>query len=243
MPKKTILYIDAMVDAECGKSFYNGVAEAVENCNFSSEIELETIRFNYGERQFSPRLMSELVRDFEADGVILSGSEKNTSELQNAWIQDYLFGLKRLIEDFPSMPIYGICFGHQALACAFGGETSRFSYRAGFESVVPSHMAKFHPVFSKYKVPLKIGVSHGDHVIRIPEDFHLVASSDYCEIQAMAHNTRPIFSTQSHPEITADIQRVGTEKADWGKYSASDFSTQDGPRFLSSIIDWIYQVS
>ena len=205
-----------------------------------SKLDLITVRFNYGERRFSPRLMAELVRDYDAEGVILSGSEKNTSEIQNAWIQDYLFGLGRMLEDFPNMPVYGICFGHQALACLFEGETSRFSYKAGFENITPSHMAKYHPVFSKFPGGLKIGVSHGDHVVRIPKDFYLLASSDYCDCQAIAHDTRPIFSTQSHPEITADIRRVGSEKEAWDQYSDDDFETQDGPRFLSSVFEWMH---
>lgn len=243
MPKKRVLYIDAMIDAECGKVFYNGVSEALENSSASSDLELLSIRFNYGERRFSPRLMSELARDHKADAIILSGSEKNTSEIQNAWVQDYLFGLDRLLADFPEIPVYGICFGHQALACLFGGETSRFSYRAGFQEIEPSHMAKFHPVFSKYERTLSLGVSHGDHVVRMPKNFHLVASSNYCDTQAMAHDTRPIFSTQSHPEITPDIVAVATEKKDWEKCTAEDFAAQDGPQFLSSVFEWFNEIT
>jgi GMP synthase-like glutamine amidotransferase len=238
--KHTIVYFDAMEDPACGEVFYNGILSGLEKSERArQELEVIPIRFNYGERRFSPRLMEELARECNAQGVILSGSEKNTSERQNAWVQDYLFGLGRLVESFPQMPVFGICFGHQALACLFGGETARFKYKSGFVSIKTSHQAPYHPIMKKFSPEYKMGVTHGDHVIRIPQGFHLLATSDYCDCQAMAHDTRPIFSVQAHPELTDEILKVSSEKEDWEKYSAEEFQTQDGPKFLAHVFEWM----
>jgi GMP synthase-like glutamine amidotransferase len=242
LAKKQILYFDAMVDPRCGASFYDGVAQALDSSESQNKLELVSVRFNYGERCFSPRLMAELVRDHNASGVILSGSEKNTSETQNTWIKDYLYGLHNMLETFPDLPVFGICFGHQALACLFGGETSRFAYRTGFEEIKPAHQAKFHPVMKQFP-SLTLGVTHGDHVIRVPSGFHLLATSDYCDCQALAHDTRPILSLQAHPEITKDILNVSDEKEFWQKYSDADFKTQSGPAFLKAVFAWMDEKS
>lgn len=238
--------MDAMVSPTAGQGMYDGVLDAHESSPFSDKSEVIPVRFNYGDRRFSPRLMAELVNDYQANAVILSGSEKNFSEEGNAWLQDYLFGLDRLFNEFPAMPVFGICFGHQAIARYFGGEIARFKYAGGLRSVEMRHMATFHPVFREFLKekklgdPLKLAVSHGDQVIRIPENFHLLASSEHCECQALAHDTRPILSTQSHPEFNYSIKQYTTDKQYWEHYTEEDFADQDGPRFLHLVFKWMH---
>jgi GMP synthase-like glutamine amidotransferase len=84
-----------------------------------------------------------------------------------------------------------------------------------------------------------MGVSHGDHVVRIPQYFHLIATIDYCDLQALAHDTRPIMSLQAHPEITSEILEVSSEKESWQHYSKEEFQTQDGPKFLVHVFEWM----
>ncbi len=236
--KSRLVYFDAMVDPDCGTAFFEGVQSALERSPLSKDFDLVPVRFNYGERPFSPRLMAELARDHDAAAIILSGSEKNTSETHNAWVRDYYFGLERLLEDDPERPVFGICFGHQALACLFGGETSRFSYRAGFTDIQLAHQGHRHPVLKNFP-KLRLGVTHGDHVVRVPQGFHLLATSDYCDCQALAHDTRPIFSVQAHPELTRDIRSVSTEKEFWEAVPDQEFAQQDGPRLLEGVFSWM----
>jgi GMP synthase-like glutamine amidotransferase len=236
--KPRLIYFDAMVDSAAGIMFFEGVQKALEKSPFAESFDLVPIRFNYGDRPFSPRLMAELSRDHDAQAIILSGSEKNTSEVQNAWVRDYYFGLERMLDDAPDRPVFGICFGHQAIACLFGGETSRFSYRAGFTDIQLAHQGTQHPVLRNFST-LRLGVSHGDHVVRVPPGFQLLATSDYCDCQALAHDTRPIFSMQSHPEITKEIREVATEKKSWDEVKDQEFETQDGPKLLEHVFAWM----
>jgi len=236
--KLRLIYFDAMVDPECGSAFFEGVQQALDGSPFSKDFDLVPIRFNYGERPFSPRLMAELARDYDAKGVILSGSEKNTTETQNAWVKDYYFGLERMLEDDPDRPVFGICFGHQALACLFGGETSRFAYKEGFTDIQLAHQGKLHPVLKHFPT-LRLGVTHGDHVVRIPQGFQLLAMSDYCDCQALAHDTRPILSVQAHPEMTTEIRNASSEKEFWEAIPDQEFRTQSGPKLLEHVFGWM----
>lgn len=236
--KARIVYFDAMVDADAGISFFEGVQRALDTSPYAKHFELIPVRFNYGERTFSPRLMAELARDHDAQGIILSGSEKNTTEVQNAWLKDYYYGLERMLADSPERPVFGICFGHQALACLYGGETARFAYRAGFESIQLAHQGQHHSVL-KHFPKLRLGVTHGDHVVRIPPGFQLLATSDYCDCQALAHDTLPILSVQAHPELTEEIRQVSSEKKFWGNVPDQEFRTQDGPNFLGQVFAWM----
>ncbi|MEO5667737.1 MAG: hypothetical protein ABIR96_06755 [Bdellovibrionota bacterium] len=238
--KMRLVYFDAMVDPECGFAFFDGVQRALEASPFAQDFDLVPIRFNYGERPFSPRLMAELARDYDAQAIILSGSEKNTTETENAWIKDYYFGLERMLEDAPDRPVFGICFGHQALACLFGGETSRFSYREGFTDIALAHQGTQHPVMKNFS-KLRMGVTHGDHVVRIPQGFQLLATSDYCHCQALAHDTRPLLSVQAHPELTAEIRACSSEKEFWKSIPDREFEMQDGSKFLESVFAWMKQ--
>lgn len=140
------------------------------------------------------------------------------------------------------LPVFGICFGHHAIAQIFKGEISRFQMELGFKDISLSHMASYHPALRKLKQStLSLGVSHGDQVIRKPAGFHLIASSDYCEVQGLAHDTRPILSLQSHPEITFDFQKVTRDQDIWGKYTEKDFKEQHGPQVLSHICEWLLE--
>jgi GMP synthase-like glutamine amidotransferase len=236
--KIRVVYFDAMVDPECGAAFFEGVQNALDRSPYAKDFDLVPVRFNYGERRFSPRLMAELARDHDAQAIILSGSEKNTSETDNAWVKDYYFGLERMLEDDHERPVFGICFGHQALACLFGGETARFKYREGFVDVRLAHQGTHHPVTKDFQ-QLRLAVTHGDHVVRIPQGFQLLATSDYCDCQALAHDTRPILSVQAHPEMTDEIRCCSTEKEFWCAIPDQEFQAQHGPRFLERVFAWM----
>lgn len=239
---KRIVYFDAMESDQTGPAFFEGAVRALESSKYSDSAELIPFRFNYGDRKFSPRLMLELARDAGANAIILSGSEKNVSETGNAWVNDYLFGLKNLLSKEEDLPVFGICFGHHALAQVFEGEVSRFQMELGFKEINLSHMASYHPALKNIDdTVLKLGVSHGDQIIRKPEGFHLIASSNYCEVQGLAHDTRPILTLQSHPEITPEFQKVTRDKEVWEKYSAQDFDEQHGPKVLSNICEWLLE--
>ena len=66
-------------------------------------------------------------------------------------------------------------------------------------------------------VPLLTGLSgtlhcfehHRGQLSAVPRGFRLLASRENCRVQMLAHESRPIFGTQFHPELQNDAHRDG----------------------------------
>lgn len=105
-----------------------------------------------------------------------------------------------IIERFyKEVPILGICLGQQLIAKQFGGEvrTADVGEYADSEIIVDDEdeiLKGVGPSFNAW-------VSHKDEVSRIPEDFKVLAHSETCDIEAMAHAKFPLYGVQFHPEV------------------------------------------
>jgi len=53
---------------------------------------------------------------------------------------------------------------------------------------------------------LKVWMSHGDKVTRLPDGFKLLASTPSCPIAGMADESRGYYGVQFHPEVTHTVQ-------------------------------------
>ena len=96
-------------------------------------------------------------------------------------------------------PILGICLGHQIIAKAFGGEVGS----AGMESYakIEINIKEENDIFKGLGDTMKVWTSHKDEVTKLPEGFKLLATSSICEIEAMKHETKPLYGIQFHPEV------------------------------------------
>jgi GMP synthase (glutamine-hydrolysing) len=45
-------------------------------------------------------------------------------------------------------------------------------------------------------------MSHGDQLSKIPEGFHVIGHTSTAPYAAIAHNTKPFYGIQFHPEVT-----------------------------------------
>lgn len=101
--------------------------------------------------------------------------------------------------------LLGICFGHQLLALALGGQTERAGQ--GWGVGVHSYRLLKAPV-QKAEAPshLKMLISHRDQVTRLPQNAQLLASSDFCPNAAFSLEDR-VLCFQGHPEFTHDFSR------------------------------------
>lgn len=103
-------------------------------------------------------------------------------------------------EFFTSIPILGVCLGHQIIAQAFGGKINR--------ALIPMHGKSsfiFHSrqsVMSDLAQPLKVGRYHSLIVdsIDFPECLEVLARSEEGEIMALQHKKYPTYGVQFHPE-------------------------------------------
>ncbi len=137
-------------------------------------------------------------------GIILSGSHASAYDEASLKVPSAVFEL--------GVPVLGICYGMQAMAQQLGGEVSYSDHREfGYAEVRARGHTDLLKDISDFTTPeghgmLKVWMSHGDQVTRLPEGFKVMASTDSCPIAAMADETRKFYAVQFHPEVTHTVQ-------------------------------------
>ncbi len=135
----------------------------------------------------------ELVRSFGPGGIIVSNGPGDPAVLTS---------VHSLIRSLSDLPIFGICLGHQCIAHAFGGSTSKLKF---------GHRGSNHPVYdSEMKRVLITTQNHGFAVDRVPEGFEVMqVELNDKTVEGMRHGSRPIFSVQYHPEASPGPHDAG----------------------------------
>lgn len=57
-------------------------------------------------------------------------------------------------------------------------------------------------LFQGLEDSMRVWMSHGDKLAKLPEGFHTIATSDNSEYAAIGHENKPIYGLQFHPEVT-----------------------------------------
>jgi GMP synthase (glutamine-hydrolysing) len=110
------------------------------------------------------------------------------------------------------VPVLGICYGMQAMAKQLGGEVSFSDHREfGYAEVRARGNTRLLNGIEDFRNAeshgmLKVWMSHGDKVLKMPEGFVLMASTPSCPIAGMADEARGFYGVQFHPEVTHTIQ-------------------------------------
>ena len=123
--------------------------------------------------------------------IILSGGPSSVYEPGAPTIDPRLFEL--------NIPIFGICYGFQAMAQALGGEvkntgTSEFG-RAHFTADTTSHL------FSGLDSQFDVWMSHGDCVSRAPTNFHVIGNTAHTPVAAFESDSGLLSGVQFPPEV------------------------------------------
>lgn len=106
------------------------------------------------------------------------------------------------------MPILGVCYGHQLLAHALGGEVvvNPSGRHAGTAHVHTTQAARGDALFGALPSELTVQVSHLQHVARLPEGAVLLAWAEGDPHQAFRIGQRA-WGVQFHPEFDASVSR------------------------------------
>jgi carbamoyl-phosphate synthase small subunit len=134
------------------------------------------------------------VRELDPDGVFLSNGPGDPAAV------DYAVRTIRDLAD-GTIPIFGICLGHQLLGLAFGGETVKLPY---------GHRGGNHPVRD-----LKTGqvlITSQNHGFAVRGEGTAIPGANQLEVthrnlndgtvEGVRHKDKPIFAVQYHPEAS-----------------------------------------
>ena len=81
-----------------------------------------------------------------------------------------------------NIPILGLCYGHQLIARFFGGEVKQGETRE--YGIAQVSIDYFKDIFSGLDRKEKVWMSHYDAVIKLPQDFKVLAWTENCPIAA-----------------------------------------------------------
>lgn len=142
-------------------------------------------------------LDGELPDDVDAvDAWMTTGSKHGVND-GDAWIEALCGFVRELWA--AGKPLVGICFGHQLIARALGGEVVK-SERGWGVGMSFNRLTRHAAWMEPWQESLDLVVSHQDQVVRMPEGSTLLAESDFCPIYVMQVG-ETFLGVQGHPEF------------------------------------------
>lgn len=133
----------------------------------------------------------------DVDAYLITGSRHGVNDgypwisTLEDWVRNLNAGHKKVV---------GICFGHQLIAKALGGEVIKSPKGWGVgmsKNNVTRHKSWMKPLKDEFNIL----VSHQDQVVVLPKDAEILASSTFCPNYMMQIGPN-LLSIQGHPEFT-----------------------------------------
>lgn len=131
------------------------------------------------------------------DGWIVTGSRWSVYDTE-PWIAELLDVIRSTAD--AGRPLVGICFGHQAIAEALGGEVTRADSGWGV-GVHTSRVHRRRPWMDPPAERVRLIYSHQDQIRRVPDGGDVLADNPHCPI-AMFDVGDLLLGIQGHPEFT-----------------------------------------
>jgi GMP synthase (glutamine-hydrolysing) len=138
------------------------------------------------------------IRNFRPAGIILSGGPESVNVENPPRVSQAVFEL--------GVPVLGICYGMQAMAAQLGGSVETSSHREfGYAEITPLDsdlLSGLDDSGGGASRVLKVWMSHGDRVDRVPPGFAITGRSRNSPLAAMEDRKRRYYGVQFHPEVT-----------------------------------------
>ncbi len=163
---------------DLGAQYAQLIARRIRECRVYSEI-------------VPHDLPADLLRSRRPAGVVLSGGPASVYEPGAPTVDAEVFSL--------GVPVLGICYGHQLMSRALGGEVAATGQREYGRTT----LSVDEPGILLQDVPDEdvVWMSHGDAVSRQPDGFRITAHTGSTPVAAMEDRERGLFGVQFHPEV------------------------------------------
>ena len=166
-------------------------------------------------------------RPADWDGIVVTGSPAMVSD-RAEWSEAAATWLASAVE--AGVPVLGVCYGHQLLAHALGGEVGYHpkGRESGTYEVTLHTPAAEDVLFQGLPKQFQAQLTHRQSVLTLPADAVLLASNEFEPHQAFRVGANA-WGVQFHPEFTADIMRayLNAQAADLEKEGASPAALLD----------------
>ncbi|MBL4659072.1 MAG: glutamine-hydrolyzing GMP synthase [Alcanivoracaceae bacterium] len=141
-----------------------------------------------------------LIEEFSPKGLILSGGPESVHLDDGPKVEAKIFEL--------AIPVFGICYGMQAIAHHFGGtvipsDEKEFGY-AKVDLTGQSQLLD--GIFDEKQGQLEVWMSHGDKIDVMPAGFHVTSSSATAPVTSFENVDASIFGIQFHAEVEHTTQ-------------------------------------
>lgn len=134
------------------------------------------------------------IRDRAPVGIVLSGGPSSVYEPGSPELDPGILEL--------GIPVFGICYGFQVMARQLGGDVAKTGAREYGSTAVRLAEGGGDDVLLAGQPHEQIAwMSHGDSVVRAPEGFAVLASSESTPVAAFAHDGLKLYGVQWHPEV------------------------------------------
>lgn len=128
-------------------------------------------------------------------GIIILGSHSNVGD-GSTWhspLKEFI-----LTELSKGTPVFGICFGHQLMAHAFGSELDKSSDKKTLEGLRTINLSE--DIFNIEAKNISLFTAHNYQISKLAPELRIIGSSSDSSYELIAHKTLPYWSCQSHPE-------------------------------------------
>ena len=131
------------------------------------------------------------------DGFVITGSPASVNDDHLPWVGQLLDFIRAV--HAARQPLVGLCFGHQAVARALGGQVARNAAGWGL-GTAPTHWQAARHWMQPAQSTTTLMAAHNEQVTRMPEGAVCLGGSDFCPISSMQIGQH-IWTTQFHPEM------------------------------------------
>ncbi|MBL0446526.1 glutamine amidotransferase-related protein [Aeromonas veronii] len=185
-------------------------------------------------------LDGELPEDLhECDAWLITGS-RHDAYSDIPWIQALRAWIRQAHD--ADVKLAGVCFGHQVIAQALGGEVVKSTKGWGLGVSVHPMLAD-EPWMAPSRDQIRILASHQDQVALLPPGATRLAGNDFCP-NFMFLQGNNIVAIQGHPEFSVEYNRALIERRRGllpdERYQSS-LSSLEGEVDSATMMQWLLQ--